>query len=243
MADYLTNTTELTSIANAIRTKGNISESLVYPQGFITGINNITTGNSNIFSFINGSKTITMTLIDDLQTDYQTMKNDIVTYEYPSIDLETKLGRSLSQDSLIGVLLNLQINSLNGANTQYDSAKNVQRVIACNPNQNIDVTAFFNRWSLDYELLDQDQPSPWLIGGHFFYLQDGGPYKSVTLDGDSNFPNIRINKKATAEEHFKMRFRFDFTCEYPNGSNNNVPYHYSIENLYSMIIIEQNPTD
>jgi len=38
MADYLTTDTELTSIANAIRTKGGTSASLTYPTGFVSAI-------------------------------------------------------------------------------------------------------------------------------------------------------------------------------------------------------------
>lgn len=44
MADYLTTDAELASIANAIRTKGGTSASLVYPTGFITAINAISAG-------------------------------------------------------------------------------------------------------------------------------------------------------------------------------------------------------
>lgn len=44
MADYLTTDTELTSIANAIRTKGGTSASLVYPTGFVSAIEAISTG-------------------------------------------------------------------------------------------------------------------------------------------------------------------------------------------------------
>ena len=44
MADYLTTDTELTSVANAIRTKGGTSSALVYPDGFVTAIGNISTG-------------------------------------------------------------------------------------------------------------------------------------------------------------------------------------------------------
>lgn len=42
--DYLTNDVELTSIANAIRTKGGTSASLTYPAGFVSAIQNISTG-------------------------------------------------------------------------------------------------------------------------------------------------------------------------------------------------------
>lgn len=44
MANYLTTDTELTSIANAIRTKGGTSSSLTYPAGFVSAIDAIPTG-------------------------------------------------------------------------------------------------------------------------------------------------------------------------------------------------------
>lgn len=47
MADYLTTDTELTSVANAIRTKGGTSEQLVYPTGFVSAIEAIPTGGSS----------------------------------------------------------------------------------------------------------------------------------------------------------------------------------------------------
>lgn len=46
MADYLTTNTELTSIANAIRTKGGTTASLVYPSGFVTAIENLPTNDA-----------------------------------------------------------------------------------------------------------------------------------------------------------------------------------------------------
>ena len=56
MADYLTTDTELTSIANAIRTKGGTSESLTYPAGFVSAIEAIPTGGGGT------PKTVTITL-------------------------------------------------------------------------------------------------------------------------------------------------------------------------------------
>lgn len=44
MADYKVTDTELTGIANAIRTKGGTSEQLVFPNGFTSAINAIPTG-------------------------------------------------------------------------------------------------------------------------------------------------------------------------------------------------------
>lgn len=44
MAELLTNSTDLTKVANAIRAKGGTSEQLIYPDGFVTAIENIPTG-------------------------------------------------------------------------------------------------------------------------------------------------------------------------------------------------------
>ena len=44
MADYLVSGSELTSIADAIRTQGGTSSSLIFPTGFITAIGNIGSG-------------------------------------------------------------------------------------------------------------------------------------------------------------------------------------------------------
>ena len=44
MAEYLTNTTDLTKVASAIRAKGGTSDPLVYPDGFVTAIQAIETG-------------------------------------------------------------------------------------------------------------------------------------------------------------------------------------------------------
>lgn len=44
MADYLVTDTELTAIADAIRTKGGTSSALEFPTGFVTEIGNISGG-------------------------------------------------------------------------------------------------------------------------------------------------------------------------------------------------------
>ena len=44
MAEYLTNTAELTAVANAIREKGGTSEQLACPDGFVAAIQAIQTG-------------------------------------------------------------------------------------------------------------------------------------------------------------------------------------------------------
>lgn len=48
MADYLTTDTELTSVADAIRAKGGTSDSLTYPDGFVSAIEAIPTGGGGV---------------------------------------------------------------------------------------------------------------------------------------------------------------------------------------------------
>ena len=58
MAEYLTNTAELTSVADAIRAKGGTAAQLVYPDGFVSAINAIETGGGG------GSDELVNSLID-----------------------------------------------------------------------------------------------------------------------------------------------------------------------------------
>lgn len=100
MAEYLTNTTDLTKVAAAIRTKGGTSAPLVYPDGFVTAIQSIdTTGGlkpatvtitssaSNDTGNVNGLFIFTNSggHIDELNY----MFND--TFTYP-ITIETVIG-------------------------------------------------------------------------------------------------------------------------------------------------------
>lgn len=55
MADYKVTDTELTGIANAIRTKGGTSEQLVFPNGFTSAINDIPTGGGGGSRYASGN--------------------------------------------------------------------------------------------------------------------------------------------------------------------------------------------
>lgn len=50
MADYIVKDTELTSVANAIRTAGGTNSLLNFPNGFVSAVNNISGGGSSDFS-------------------------------------------------------------------------------------------------------------------------------------------------------------------------------------------------
>lgn len=62
MAELLTNTTDLTKVASAIREKGGTSDSLVYPDGFVTAIQAIQTGTElKIIVTVKSGATVTAT--------------------------------------------------------------------------------------------------------------------------------------------------------------------------------------
>ena len=62
MAELLTNTTDLTKVASAIREKGGTSDSLVYPDGFVTAIQAIQTGTElQIIVYVTSGATVTAT--------------------------------------------------------------------------------------------------------------------------------------------------------------------------------------
>ena len=62
MAEYLTNTTDLTKVASAIREKGGTSAPLVYPDGFVTAIQDIQTGTElQIVATVASGATVTAT--------------------------------------------------------------------------------------------------------------------------------------------------------------------------------------
>lgn len=90
MANYLVTDTQLTSVANAIRTKGETNETLTFPSGFTNAIGNINTGTDisdttatandvltgKYFYTVNGTKTegtITSKLNSDLTTSGNTV--------------------------------------------------------------------------------------------------------------------------------------------------------------------------
>ena len=62
MAEYLTNTTDLTLVADAIRTKGGTTELLTYPDEFVTAIHAIQTGTElQIIVTVESGATVTAT--------------------------------------------------------------------------------------------------------------------------------------------------------------------------------------
>ena len=65
MADYLVTDTELTSLANAIRTKTGNNSSLTFPSGFVSAIEGITTGSNNTWDGFGENPVFISTLLND----------------------------------------------------------------------------------------------------------------------------------------------------------------------------------
>jgi hypothetical protein len=52
--EYMVNSADLTSVANAIREKGKINEQLIFPDGFVTAIEDIKSGADLNFEVVGG---------------------------------------------------------------------------------------------------------------------------------------------------------------------------------------------
>lgn len=83
MAEYLTNTADLTAVADAIRAKGGTSAQLVYPSGFVSAIQAIQTGGgggaNELLEWFGGSKYYTTTVTPTSTTSEITITPDDAT--------------------------------------------------------------------------------------------------------------------------------------------------------------------
>ena len=117
MAEYLTNTTDLTKVAAAIREKGGTSDPLVYPDGFVTAIQSIdTTG---------GTKPATLTITSSNYTGTQEGVFVFVNSEGHIERLDRSYGSSgftfpITIETVIGGLVIFQIHRLSGIPSSND---------------------------------------------------------------------------------------------------------------------------
>ena len=83
MAKYRTDTTELTSIADAIRAKTGNNSSLVYPTGFVSAINGI---NANTLLYTKTIDEQTLTLADTDFANWDSSKSDSIIYQSTTLE-------------------------------------------------------------------------------------------------------------------------------------------------------------
>ena len=121
MAEYLTNTTDLTKVASAIRAKGGTSAPLIYPDGFVTAIESIQAGGgaNELLEWFGGSKyyttTITptsnvvqITITPDDATILDSLKFLLVTQDIPAARnvMKTRaIARAPSADIHVSAML------------------------------------------------------------------------------------------------------------------------------------------
>lgn len=81
MAEYLTNTTDLTKVASAIREKGGTTDPLIYPDGFVTAIESIQAGGgaNELLEWFGGSKYYTTTVTPTSNVSQITITPDDAT--------------------------------------------------------------------------------------------------------------------------------------------------------------------
>ena len=99
MADYLTTDTELTSVANAIRLKAEISGSLEFPSGFISAINSITGGGMTVTRTQDAAGGEVLTITGEATEVEPLSVNTNGTYTAPSGKAYTPVTVSVPQPS------------------------------------------------------------------------------------------------------------------------------------------------
>lgn len=89
MSNYIASSTDLTSIANAIRTKGGTSAQLAFPSGFVSAIEAIPTGGgSSVPPWVTSTETVTIGA--NSITNMEQVKNYFESYNpYAFIFLKT----------------------------------------------------------------------------------------------------------------------------------------------------------
>lgn len=86
MADYLTTDTELTSVADAIRTKGGTSAALEWPDGFAQAIEDIPSGG--------GAQTVIKSVFPNYLWIYSSVTTD-GNYSYADVEVPATAGTTM----------------------------------------------------------------------------------------------------------------------------------------------------
>lgn len=106
MAELLTNTTDLTKVASAIREKGGTSDLLVYPDGFVTAIQAIQTG-TELKIIVSVTSGATVTAAKGSKVVSGTSVNNSCTLTVPEEGewtVSATLGGATSDSSIVNVV-------------------------------------------------------------------------------------------------------------------------------------------
>ena len=137
MADYIVKDTELTQIADAIRAKGSTSASLVFPSGFASAINSISTGDGALVNInVNITGTSNLAISDIANGTIQTFTDSELTF--------VRAGLFMSCSSLSAVVMSA-CTSVGYAAFSGCTKLSVVSMPLC---QSINADAFYNCLSL-----------------------------------------------------------------------------------------------
>ena len=172
MADYLTTDTELTSIANAIRTKGGTSAALTYPAGFVTAIGNIQTGGNDFI----------VTLTKNSGTGYwepdKTVAEVYAAYQAgKNIDIKADGGTNtlpahISSISSSGFLYTV----FEGTSGPGSSFYYVEKAFGVNSSGTVELSGTY----YDYDTSDGTAVASHVPSGEIFYTSTGRETGSAT---------------------------------------------------------------
>ena len=115
MADYIVKDTELTSIANAIRTAGGTNSLLSFPNGFVSAVNNISGGGGSS-DFSTATVVYSSTYMDGIYLAYIDEGFNTIspimdaegTYQVP---LYNGTAMGLCPEGIVSVMGNIQNNN------------------------------------------------------------------------------------------------------------------------------------
>ena len=192
MAEYLTNTTDLTKVASAIREKGGISDQLVYPDGFVTAIQAIQTGTElQIIVSVTSGATVTATKGSKVVSG--TSVNGTCTLVVPEEGewtVSATLGGETSASNIVNVI------------SSYDTTLAFASIVLND-----------NSWEKIHSISDAGQ------GANYWSV---GDRKAVTLNGTvgalplSNFTTyafiIGFNHNASVEGANRIHFQLGKTA-------------------------------
>lgn len=207
--DYVTNTQELTSIANAIRAKGGTSSPLTYPAGFVTAIQNIPTGTTPTYDVTTANPED----VADNKTFYKATSSSTVSKQTGYVtDCRTN-GYTASVADISLYNNNVQVDLTGGGSNYYGIIANTAKIP-------------YNAAAYGIGLINtpSDTTSSKIVAGNTILgvSGTGGGTHTVTIksSGNSSFCYISYNNTSyyTAGNMFTVPHGATITCYVSNTS-------------------------
>ena len=129
MATFKTTTEELTSIADAIRLKGGTSEALVYPTGFVTAIENITTGSGSSTPVAYDPRGQNITKIVDFDRSFKLSTTSIGSYSPSSSNTTIQAAENIGSQQYLSGDYDYFIQVEGGVNYAYTGTYEQKKMI------------------------------------------------------------------------------------------------------------------